>query len=90
LVLVLADKEFTWAKNDCYFAMENLMLAAADLGLGSLCLGALMVSSDELIELFKIPSNLELILPIVVGYPDGKVEMPEKKEVKDILFYEQF
>jgi len=89
LILVLADKEFQWAKNDCYFAMENLMLKAADLELGSLCLGALMVSADELVKMFNVPNNLDLVIPRVVGYPKGKVEMPDKKEVKDILFYEK-
>ncbi len=90
LIVVCSSKEFTWARSDCFLAIENLILAATNEALGSLCLGALMAEQEELRKMLKIPDNYEIILPVVVGYPDEQPKMPQKKELKDILSYEQF
>ena len=90
LIIVCSSKEFPWAKNDCFLAIENMILAATNLKLGSLCLGALMVEQEELGKMLKIPASYEIIMPIAIGYPDEQPKMPEKKDVKDIVSYEHF
>ena len=91
LILVCSTTEFPWAKSDCYLAIENLVLAATNEGLGSLFLGAFMVPENiqKLKEMCNIPDNLEIVMPIAIGYADEEPKMPVKKELKDILFYEK-
>lgn len=90
IILVCSSKEFPWAKNDCFLAIENLILAATNLKLGSLCLGALMIKAKELAEMINMPESHELVLPIAIGYPGKEEKMPDKKEIKDLLSYEEF
>ena len=90
IIFVLSSKEFPWAKNDCFLAIENVILAATNNQLGSLCLGALMIEEPELRILLKIPENYDLVMPIAIGYPDETPEVPEKKDVNDLLSYEEF
>jgi nitroreductase len=92
VIIVCNDKKFDWAKQACHYAIQNIMLEAVELGLGSLCLGALMVPEgiSGLKELCSIPDDYEIILPIAVGYPDETPEVPEKKDIKDILSYGEF
>jgi len=56
---------------DCWLAAENLMLAACALGLGTCCIGSAVPalnSSDTKAEL-GIPSDVEIVAPIIVGVP---------------------
>jgi len=92
MIIVLFDKKNKYGKNDCLLAIENILLAATDLRLGSLCLGAMMTEEGVggLRDVGKIPDDLEIVLPVVVGYADEEVKMPDKKDVKDLLFYDEF
>lgn len=57
--------------NDCSAAIENILIAATDLGLGTVWLG---IKIDEMKEFYKRECNLpDYILPvglIAIGYPD--------------------
>ena len=56
---------------DCWLAAANLMLAACALGLGTCCIGSAVPalnSSDTKAEL-GIPSDVEIVAPIIVGVP---------------------
>ncbi|MBU0615044.1 MAG: nitroreductase family protein [Nanoarchaeota archaeon] len=91
IILVLSEKT-PWAKVDCSFAIQNILLAATDIGLGSLCLGALMLPEniETLRTMCNIPDNLEIVMPIVIGFPDETPEPKPRKEVKEILDYNKF
>lgn len=54
---------------DCWLAAENLMLAACALGLGTCCVGSAVpaLNSPDTKSELGIPSDLELIAPIIVG-----------------------
>ncbi|MFH2028599.1 MAG: nitroreductase family protein [Nanoarchaeota archaeon] len=92
IILVLASKATPWAKSDCYLAIQNILLAATDLGLGSLLMGAMMVPENlsKLMAMCKIDPNYEVLMPIAIGYADEDPKTPEKKAVRDILHYEIF
>ena len=54
---------------DCWLAAENLMLAACALGLGTCCIGSAVpaLNSPDTKSELGIPSDVEIIAPIIVG-----------------------
>lgn len=68
LVVVYKNKEDLWDKSDLISigaAMQNIFLAAADVGLGSLCIGDIFyIYNDLYIE------GMDLVASFVLGYPD--------------------
>ena len=57
---------------DCWLAAENLMIAACALGLGTCCIGSAVpaLNSPETKAELGIPSDVEIIAPIIVGVPN--------------------
>ena len=54
-----------------YMAVNNLMLAAVSLGLGTCPMGASLAIKEELAEFLGIgDEDLQLVCAVVVGYPD--------------------
>jgi nitroreductase len=54
---------------DCWLAAENLMLAACALGLDTCCIGSAVpaLNSPDTKSELAIPSDVEIIAPIIVG-----------------------
>jgi len=78
-VVVLLDKGIR--KNpghDVGIAVMSISMVAFDEGLGSCILGA--VDIEKLGKILKIPSGLEVVLVVALGYP---AENPVVDEVKD-------
>ena len=92
LILICTGKEMKWGKTDCYLAIQNILLAATDLSLGSLCIGALIATGNinELKEMCSIPANVDIVLPVAIGYADETPEHKPRKNIKEILHYEEF
>jgi nitroreductase len=61
-------------------AVENLMLAAASLGLGTVWLGILYLIKDEALRLLGEPAG-EFMAVIPVGYPEAAGASPTKRPV---------
>ncbi|MCX6775677.1 MAG: nitroreductase family protein [Candidatus Micrarchaeota archaeon] len=93
LLLVLADKEKALHLLSTSAAIENILLAATAMGLGSVWMcRPLMVEKNlnELRELFGIPQKYEIVGVIALGYPDEKPKPKERRSLKEILHYEKF
>jgi nitroreductase len=73
---------------DVSAAIENLMLAAHALGLGTCWIG----DFDEVVvrEAFKIPADRMPVAVIALGWPDGTPKAPKRKPVEDILVWESY
>lgn len=82
LIIVDADAPRMTAF-DCGRLAQNLMLAAADCGLGTVPQS--LSDSDDLRELLALPDNKEILIGIALGYPmetdDDRIEGKQKKEV---------
>ena len=68
--------ELVYSLEDAAAAIENMLLAATALDLGTCWIGAF--DEEEVKFALNLPENLRPIAIITVGYPD---EEPEKKEV---------
>ena len=65
-------------------AVATLLLAFHHMGLGTVWLGAPLMAKREIETLLKVPTNLELICLVAVGYAN---ESPSKdrKPVDDVM-----
>ncbi|GAP40132.1 nitroreductase family protein [Flexilinea flocculi] len=69
-------------------AMQNILLAAHDLGLGGCAIGSFHVEGVK--EFLKIPEQVEPVLLIVLGKPRSIPSAPRKKLLQEIYFQESF
>jgi nitroreductase len=96
-IIVCADKnkgaaEFTVKKfwiQDCSAATENIMLQAAEMGLGSVWLGTYPKTEvcEPIAKAFNLPTNIILVTIIALGHPDGEVT-PKNKFDKSKIHHE--
>ena len=58
-----------------------MMLAAFSLGLGScwVAFGSFLMDNEELTDLLELEEDEKIFGPIIIGYPKGITEPPEKK-----------
>ncbi len=65
-------------------AVQNLLLAAWDLGLGSCwMMGPLQKRNEEIHNLLAIPKNEHIIAIVPVGYPDKIPAEPQKDSINE-------
>ena len=69
-------------------AVENLLLAATSLGIGSVWLGILFFIKDDVLA-FLGESQGEFMAVIPIGYPLREHEGPKKKALEYVVKYLQ-
>jgi nitroreductase len=65
-------------------AVENLLIAATSVGLGSVWLGILFLMKDEVLRFLGEPEG-EFMAVIPVGYPGKTTEGPKKRPLETII-----
>lgn len=71
-------------------SIENMLLAASSLGIGS-CWVCHLPRKQELRELFEIPGHYDPIAYISLGYFNEKTKIrPRKKKVSELISYNKF
>jgi len=68
-IVVLGDKSSEWWQDDCAAATENLLLAAANLGLGAVWCGIKETQAPAVRKILSIPANREVLCIVPLGYP---------------------
>ena len=71
---------------DVAIAMDHLILAAADLGLGTCWVGAF--NPEEARKVLKIPDELEPIAFTPLGYPNDQPRDKIRKPIEEIIRYD--
>ncbi|MBS0336005.1 MAG: nitroreductase family protein [Proteobacteria bacterium] len=81
LVVVCRRSSGPFADADCWLAAENLMLAAAEMGLGTCCIGFAVgvLNTPEAKRELNIPADGAAVAPIILGYPRGSVAQVPRK-----------
>jgi len=71
LIVVSATSTGPWVSEDAALAAQNLMLMAADLGLGSCWIGFAQgwLNSAEGHRILNLPQHSLVVAPIIVGHP---------------------
>ena len=82
------DREEYW-KVDVSIAMQNMMLVAHELGLGTCWIGAF--DEDRVKEALMIPQNIRVLAMTPVGYPTTKeVSARKRKTLEEIVHYQHW
>lgn len=82
------DKGDSWYMFDVALAMENLVLAATSLGLGTVHVGLFDCRRVE--SILEIPDNHCVVEMTPLGYPEFQPNPRPRKEMREIVFHEKF
>ena len=85
-----------WTRRDgrCYvdvdvaIAMDHLILAAADSGLGTCWIAAFDAQAAR--EILKLPDGVEPLLFTPLGYPADEPQPKSRKRLRELVRYEQW
>lgn len=102
IIAICADKEKDQKYKDwaitCSLSMENILLAAHDMGLGACIVSAFthneshLEDRKKLAKILQLPENIELISLISVGHPDPTEEIAKKelREIDEIAHFDRW
>ena len=82
------EKGEYWYMLDVGIAMENLVLAATSLGLGTVHIG--LFDARKVAELLKIPDNFYVVEMTPLGYPEYQPNPRPRKALEEIVYQEEF
>jgi nitroreductase len=78
VIVACGDKKASpnWYAIDVALAVENMVLTAVSMGLGTCCVGSF--NEKDVKSALKIPENFEVLIMLAVGYPGNKVDLSSK------------
>jgi nitroreductase len=81
LLIITAPKENRWGQADAALAVQNVMLYATSIGLGSCFIGmARLIQRDEgLLKELRITEDRHIAAAVICGYPEGWPAEKEKR-----------
>lgn len=91
VLAVCGDPEVSqsWCVVDPSIAMEHMVLAAANRGLGTCWLGRL--GRDEQVKaVLEIPEHMHVVAVTPLGYPNESPKPKERKSLEEIVHYDKF
>ncbi len=98
VIVACGDKKASpdWYAIDVALAMENMVLVATSLGLGTCCVGSF--NEKEVKTVLKIPENFEVLIMLAVGYPENNIDLSSKllnivrtrKSLSDVASEEEY
>ncbi len=77
-----------WATVDTAIAMQNMVIAAWILGIGSCWIGA--CDEKKIKELLKIPNDWKVVALVTLGYPAEQPPPRKKKPVEEMFSFNRF
>ncbi len=88
-VCVFLDQDVSYNREKDIMAVgacvQNMLLAAYSLGLGTCWLGEILNKKDEVASYLKVPSDCELMAVITLGYPAGEPEKGSRRSLDSFL-----
>ena len=82
------DKEGYWFMFDAALALQNMVLEAQELGIGTLYMGAF--DAKKAGEVLGVPDGYSCVALLPLGYPDEQPEARPRKELSEIIFKDKF
>ena len=84
----LATDKGDWYMFDVALAMQNLVLAAHSLGLGTVYVGAF--DAKRTASILQVPQGFCVVAMTPLGYPDESPEIKLRKELSEIVSHDKF
>lgn len=84
-------KDTKYYLEDGVAATENILLAAADLGLGACWVaGDKKPYVDEVSKLLGVPECMRLVSLLAIGWPEGENIQRKNRKLDDVIHWERF
>ena len=77
-----------WAVIDTTIALQNMVIAAWSLGVGSCWIGAF--EEEKIKQLLKIPEKWKIVALVTFGYPAEESKPKKKKAVEELFGFNSF
>ena len=77
-----------WFMFDVALALQNLVLMAHTLGLGTVHVG--FFDAQEVARIIELPEEMAAVEMVPVGYPAAEAKAPPRKELEEIVSYNKF
>jgi len=77
-----------WAVVDATIAMQNMVIAAWTLGVGSCWIGA--CNEEKVKKMLKIPDKWKVVALITFGYPAEQPKPRKKKPIEELFNFNSF
>ena len=84
----LATDKGDWFMFDVALAMQNLVLAAYSLGLGTVHVG--YFDAKKAAQILGLPEGIVCVEMTPLGYPDEEPAPRPRKELSELLFYDRY
>lgn len=92
LILIFLNHRVSYDRDKDLMAsgacIQNMLLAAHSLGIGACCLGEILNRKKEVHNYLGLPTHLELMAAISLGYSAGKTLKGKRKSLKSIVLEE--
>ncbi len=85
---VATDKGDYWYMFDVALAMQNLVLTAHSLGLGTVYVGGF--DAEKAAAILEVPPGLCVVCLTPLGYPDEEPETRPRRELAETVFYDKY
>jgi nitroreductase len=82
------DKGDAWYMLDIGIAMQNLVLAATALGLGTVHVG--LFDTLKVTSILGVPDNYQVVEMTPLGYPEFQPNPRPRKTLSEIVYHEKF
>ncbi len=95
-IAVCCDRTKSWKRGDgkeygdvdAAIAMDHMILAAQELGLGTCWIGAF--NANEVSKALGLPRHVEPVVLTPLGYPDQRPDAKPRKELRDLVCWGRF
>jgi len=77
-----------WASIDTAISLQNMVVAAWALGIGSCWIGDF--KEENVKQLLNIPDDWKVVALVTFGYPTEKPKQQKKKSTKELFRYNKF
>ena len=71
-------------------AIQNMLLACCDIGLGAVWLGEILNNANKVNLILNCPESLELMAVLAIGKPAEDGKNASRKELKEITYSEKY
>ena len=71
-------------------AIQNMLLACCELGLGAVWLGEILKQNEKVNSILNCPSKLELMAVLAIGEPVQKERTSTRKALSELVFEDRY
>ncbi len=84
----VTDKGDYWFMFDVALAMENLVLAAHSLGLGTVIVGGF--DAKKVAQILEVPASSNVVTMTPLGFPDHKGQISPRKDLSEVVYKDKY